>query len=77
MMAANEVEKLLEKMLPDPNDQVSVLIACTLDYAERTPDPDEALRKIHAHIDAVWEEHAEGREKRLAERGIQRRVLSS
>lgn len=75
--AAEDVEVLLKKLLPDPNDHVSVLIAIMLDYAERTADPDEAIRKIHGYVDEIWEEHAEARAQRLAQRGIQRRALSS
>jgi hypothetical protein len=75
-MIADEVEASLRK-LDDPNERVHVLIACLLEYAELTADPDEAIRKLHGYIDEIWDEHAEARAQRLAQRGIQRRALSS
>lgn len=73
---ADEVEIKLRE-LDDPNERVHVLIACLLEYAEITSDPDDAIRKLHGYIDAIWDEHAEGRAQRLAQRGIRRRALSS
>lgn len=75
-MVADEVEARL-RQIDDPNLRVHVLIACLLEYAELTPDPDAAIVKLHNYINEIWDEHAEAREQRLAQRGIQRRALSS